>query len=276
LATTGPSTLSWFADWVEASAPVWAPQRISLSVARNTFTYSSRGNSRDIELTSDGAHFDVLTNGTGRPETALVALSRPRLHLTILGRPIEAGELELAFTWPQLLPGDEFPRAALSLAASDITSTLPAFTQLGRSVRRLRGNAILRGTWQDGPWALALAAWRDAGGTLDLQGFRLEWDGLAIDGDATWALDREMRPIGAGSFAILGLSSLIDALQRLGVLNARAAAGAKLAFSLLPSEGGKTAVAVSAQDGRLFIGPLPVARLAPVDTLSLDRALRPD
>lgn len=274
-ALRGSSTLSWHADWIEASAPLWAPQQIRVRVPRNLFTYSVRGASRDIQVISEAARFDVTANGSGRPETAVIALAQPRLHMNLLAQPIAARDLEIALTWPQLLPGEPFPRAAVSLAASEVTSALPHFAAIGRTIQSLRGNVVFRGTWDNQDWRRALVAWRDNGGTIDLQGLRLEWGNLKVDGDGTAALDRELRPIGAGALWVLGLPEFIDSLQRLGVVNARGAALFKLALSAMPSNGGKTQLPISAQDGRLYLGPVAVAPLWSLDSFSLDGVLRP-
>ncbi|MSO65162.1 MAG: DUF2125 domain-containing protein [Alphaproteobacteria bacterium] len=275
LALSQKHTLSWRADRVEAAAPVWASHRLSLRVANNSVTYSVAGNSRDIELINDGVAIEVTTNDRGQPQTIAATLRRPRLFVLLLGRPIDASYLEVSVRLPEVLPDDSTPQATLTVAAHDVSSTLPFFHQVDRAMQVARGTAIWRGAWNDPPGRQPLAAWRDAGGTIDLKDLRFEWGPLRLDGDGTLALDRELRPIGAGTITILGLNDFIDVLERLGAVSNRNAIAAKLAFNLLDRGSGKTLIPIAAQNGKLTIGPFTVAEVPSVESFSLDATLKP-
>jgi hypothetical protein len=113
-----------------------------------------------------------------------------------------------------------------------------------------------------------LAGWRDAGGTADLTRLQLAWGPLKLDGNATLAIDAQMRPLGAGTAKLQGLSPVLDRLAAKGQIRAQEASIAKIVLGLVsqPTASGASEVTVpiTAQDGKLFLGPVPVATLRPL------------
>lgn len=118
-----------------------------------------------------------------------------------------------------------------------------------------------------GPIA-SLAGWRDAGGTADFTRLQLAWGPLRLVGDATLALDAQMRPLGAGTAKLQGLAPVLDRLVAKGQIRAPEASIAKIVLGLLaqPTANGSLEVSVplTAQDGKLFLGPVAVATLRPL------------
>ena len=116
----------------------------------------------------------------------------------------------------------------------------------------------------------AIAAWRDAGGTLEVADLRLRWGPLGIESRGTIALDRAMRPIAALTADIIGYGDVIDALIMSNMIPLGDAFIAKVAFNMLaekPADGGPPvlrSVPVRAQDGTLFVGPVKVAKVPPL------------
>ncbi|MEQ8965749.1 MAG: DUF2125 domain-containing protein [Azospirillaceae bacterium] len=109
-----------------------------------------------------------------------------------------------------------------------------------------------------------LARWRDAGGTLTVDAARLDWGTLSLEMDGRIALDAELRPTGRLEARIEGAREVVEALVAAGVLRP-ADAGLILGFlGGLSAEDGATVVPVRMGDGWLALGPVPVARLAPV------------
>jgi hypothetical protein len=113
-----------------------------------------------------------------------------------------------------------------------------------------------------------LAGWRDAGGTADLARVQLAWGPLKLDGNATLALDGQMRPLGAGTAKLQGLSPMLDRLVAKGQVKAQEASIAKIVLGLLAQPaadgGSEVTVPITAQDGKLFLGPVAVATLRPL------------
>src|SRR5262249_13350901 len=109
-----------------------------------------------------------------------------------------------------------------------------------------------------------------AGGDVELRDIELAWGGLWLRGDATLALDRALQPQMVGSFAVANLGKVLDRLAAAGVLSTGAAASAQIMFAALavaPPDGGlpQVKLPLTVQDGALFMGPLQLAQLRPVD-----------
>lgn len=113
-----------------------------------------------------------------------------------------------------------------------------------------------------------LAAWRDAGGTIDLSRVVLVWGPVKLDGNATLALDGQMRLLGAGTAKVQGVTPLLDRLVSKGQVRPQDASVAKVVLGLLAKPtadgGSEITVPITAQDGKLFLGPAAVATLRPL------------
>ncbi len=113
-----------------------------------------------------------------------------------------------------------------------------------------------------------LAGWRDAGGTLELNQLALVWGPMKLDGSATLALDGQMRPLGAGTARLQGLNPVLDRLVAKGQIRAQDATIGKMVLGLLAQPaadgGSEVSVPITAQDGKLSLGPVPVATLRPL------------
>ncbi|MBU0724879.1 MAG: DUF2125 domain-containing protein [Alphaproteobacteria bacterium] len=111
----------------------------------------------------------------------------------------------------------------------------------------------------------ALAAWRDAGGTLEIRHVLLDWQPIRLEGDGTLALDRALQPIGAFSAEIEGHDKLLDGMAQMGLVRPDDARMGQVALGLLTREGrqGRPVLKapVSLQDGFVFLGPLRLARM---------------
>lgn len=119
----------------------------------------------------------------------------------------------------------------------------------------------------------ALEAWRADGGTVELTAARAVFPPMKADGDATLALDRDLQIIGAGSLRLTGVDAALahaaETVQRQGgpfkpkdVKQIRQIA----ALLTQPDPNGgppRLTLPFNAQNGRLFLGPLQVAKLPP-------------
>ncbi|MFB9969961.1 DUF2125 domain-containing protein [Pseudoroseomonas cervicalis] len=152
-----------------------------------------------------------------------VPLRAEALRLGPPGETLEVEQLD-----GTLLAGGD-PRAVL-LSASGLL--LPAPTPLGQRIEAATLDAALTGPLPSGPdLARRAAAWRDAGGALELRGLTLRWGGAAASAAATLALDAALQPAGAGTLRLAGAERLLEALVQSGSLAAR---NASLARALLP------------------------------------------
>ncbi len=136
---------------------------------------------------------------------------------------------------------------------------------LGDTVERLATTLAIKGTIPGGPRRQALAAWRDDGGTLELQSFALVWGKLTLDAKGTVALDAALQPLGALTATIRGYSEIIDALVATGDLKAGDAALVNVGLGLLakPAPDGQYQLdaPLTLQNGQAYLGPVRLARM---------------
>ncbi len=162
-------------------------------------------------------------------------------------------------------PADTFDVALTAERLSVPPTTAPGFPPV---IDRFDAVGQLSGALQRGNLRDALEAWRQSGGILDLSKVTLLWGGIDIAGDGTLTVDREFRPLAALSATVRGYDRIVDALAASGQLRTGDAGLAKFALAALSQKEGKNPpfikTSISAQDGRLTIGPVPVARLRPV------------
>jgi hypothetical protein len=122
----------------------------------------------------------------------------------------------------------------------------------------------MRGALPPGPLRQAAAAWRDSGGTVELDHLHLRWGETEITGSGTLALDSNLQPIGGFSGGVSGFDQLLSALVASGRLKASDARVARLALAMLAKAGpdGRPEISTSfaVQDGQMYLGP---AKLGP-------------
>lgn len=139
---------------------------------------------------------------------------------------------------------------------------------LGRDVARLAVAGQVLGAVRPGPAKAALAAWRDAGGTVRIDRAATEYGPLTVKGDGTLALDKAMQPIGAFAAHIEGLFETIDRLRDKGLIRSRDSVTAKVVLgAFMRKDGGRHAlnIAVTVQDRTVFVGPVALMSLPPVE-----------
>ncbi|MDJ0608457.1 MAG: DUF2125 domain-containing protein [Kiloniellales bacterium] len=144
---------------------------------------------------------------------------------------------------------------------------------LGQEIERLEIDATLKGRLEAGgraeDRAAALAAWRDAGGLVQVHRLVLTWGPLYAEGRGTLTLDPELRPSGKLRARFHGLDQLVDLLAEAGLIEAKQARAARGVLALLGvgvsrRGSGAMSMPVNLTRGRLYLGPLAVARLSPV------------
>jgi hypothetical protein len=153
--------------------------------------------------------------------------------------------------------------------------TLPTGTHLlteGPLIRIAAAGAVLgpmpQALIDQAPVDQALTAWRDAGGVVDLKSFAFAQGPLALTGNATVALDKNLQPEGAASLQAKGLAPTIDLLASEGMITQ----GDVLKFKAFvlgaqkPGADGQPEVAtgLSLQNGILSWGPFPITRVPEV------------
>ena len=242
-ALTGSARPWDFADW-----RLTAPQGLAADLA-------AAGARPPIKLATHVAQGTVSVAGGGAAS----------LWLRFQGLVAEAGgrvPIKAADVWITLPPTP--PRTdtepSLRLAVDLRQVRLPAAPPtMNGTIDDLAFGVTVKGVVPDGPLLQAVAAWRNAGGTIELDNLKLKWGGLGANATGTIALDRDLQPIGAFSGGIEGFGTILSALVKAGRLNAEQAALAQIALSALakPGPDGQPQITTSftIQNGKMYLGP---------------------
>lgn len=222
-------------------------RRLDYAVGHGRASYQVDPDGRLERLSAELGEVTLAEAARGRQ----LSLAQGELH----ARPAAAAQIELALKLEGLAVDPE------SLAPDE--RPLPAFgPEIALLAAELTVNAVPPPTGDARAW---LARWRDAGGDLDLQRFKLTWGEVDIEADGTLALDAELRPIGALTARVRGHEHLIDAALAAGQMRAGDAKTARSVLDILAQAGGGVlSVPLTLQDGLVSLGPVPLARLAPL------------
>lgn len=263
LGRTGDRTFSWRAEGFRATARPWSPRRVTITAPDNGVTYSARGNSRNVEMNAAALRLIVHLDEQNWPGAAEARFERPILRILGVRDDTAAAALDVRLT------GTPDGQGTVAFEAVDITSGQDLLQRLGGTVDRLKAAVDINGAWTPGPVDRQLDAWRLNGGTVDLHDTRLEFGSLVADIEGTLSLDDALRPLGALTATFLGLTEFIDRLQQSEIIRPRDAAAAKISINLLGerTESGRLRIPVTAQFGRLSVGPLNAGALPPLPEL---------
>lgn len=113
-----------------------------------------------------------------------------------------------------------------------------------------------------------LDAWRDTGGTLAISDLIVKWGPLDLTANGEVSLDRKNRPEGRLNARVTDFKGLVDAMTAEGLVKedeARIAlAGLILVSQFQGNRSDEVQVPIIMDKGRLYLGPLAVAKLAPL------------
>jgi hypothetical protein len=177
------------------------------------------------------------------------------------GAPVLVGSAHATLTVPPRRNTD----AMMGLAAGASQIKLPgAIAPMGDTIEELDFAATEKGSLASGKLADALAAWRDAGGKIELDNLRLKWGALDATATGTIGLDQELQPNAGFSGAIQGYDQILTALVQNGQMRATDAGFARIALTLLAKAGpdGKPEIRTTftIQNGQMFLGPAKLGR----------------
>jgi hypothetical protein len=158
----------------------------------------------------------------------------------------------------------------LTFAASVKDLTLPVVPQgLSPAIDDVDFGVSVMGAFSAGPLAQAATAWRDAGGTIELDHLHVRWGEMGINGAGTLALDNDLQPVGGFSGGVEGFDQLLTALVAAGRVKASDARVARLALAMLAKAGpdGRPEIATSftIQNGEMFLGPAKLGKAPRID-----------
>jgi len=194
-----------------------------------------------------------------------------KLWLTMRDVAVEAGERvqinsvrAIIRAPPRPSRGDSEPVLALAVDASRIKLPGP-IGPLGDTIDKLDFGATVKGVIPSGKLAAAAAAWRDAGGTIQLDNLSINWGALRATATGTIALDQELQAIGGFSGAVQGYDQILTALAQNGQIRATDAGLARIALTMLAKTGpdGKPEIRTvfTIQNGQMFLGPAKLGKV---------------
>lgn len=133
-------------------------------------------------------------------------------------------------------------------------------------IERLSGKSVLRGAIAYPFDRAALAAWRDDGGTLEIESLELAWGDLNAEATGSLSLDEAFRPIGAVTITVNDPAALLDKLVESGLVEAELARRVRPALVALGrSRGGEPIeLPLTLQEGRVLLSGIAIARTRPV------------
>ncbi len=252
-----PYTLS--SDLILAEAAPWNLQHWQASAPHGARLQSSLEESSVNAATLDGA---VALGGA--PGTVIDLAAHDLVGGTEMGR-IHISDAAARITLPDRPPANHRDTAFdLMLRLTGLTLPIRG-TPFGDTVAALSFSGSFKGTLPPGPLRQALAAWRDDGGTIELQESALRWGSLAVDANGTLALDAALQPIGAFTAVILDHDALIDAAVAAGEMRQGDASLVKTFLGLMAKSGPdgrkKLTLPLRLQNDRVFLGPAQIAEL---------------
>ena len=192
------------------------------------------------------------------------------LWLNLQDISVEAGAkvpISSAAAWVTLpaKPPQSHAAPALGIALDLRQVQLPSMTSvLNDTIEELALGITVKGAVPSGKLTQALAEWRDAGGTVELDNLHLDWGGVGANASGTIALDRELQPVGGFSGAIAGYDKILIGLVQSGRMRAADAGLARLALAMLAKAGpdGRPEIktAFTIQNGEMFLGPAKLGK----------------
>ena len=264
--TTSPSLAwSWRGTAIHGQASIWTPNVVSARL--NAKHQWQVRNERDADWSSLTLA-QATTNFTlsdGRLSQFIATLNDIQVAGSRLSKPVSITSIKLSANLENGAPDGPHYRFTGRVRQTDlpIAETFPIGSTLDQLAWALTAQAPL-------PSSLAfedIAAWRDDGGTVEIESLSVRWGTLTIDARGTLSLDDRNRPLAALSATVRGHRAAVDSLVQAGTLRPSEGAAAKIALSVFSksADNGGIVLPFTAQNGWLTAGPLRLLRVQPVD-----------
>ena len=262
--------LAWSAARLRGRAAVWSPLTIDLEApGRHGISLPVSSGIVNLDLLAGGATGALHLTTGGEAESFEAELTD--VEVSEFGGPVTTAErLRLDVGARASTSDNDTDGLPVDLWAEGLQ--LPengGGYPLGRDVERFQAALDVQGGAFSGPWPDAAVAWSAQGGVLQVSEFRLLWGPLDLSGEGALTLDPQRRPLGAFTARIVGYLETVDTLAKAGLIELGDASILKLGGMALTKESdsqGRPIVTIplTAQDGRLSVGPLPLFRLEPI------------
>lgn len=266
-----PESLTWNADRVVLRVTFSAPATLQLDAEGAQRLHVWEG--LDFQFTADRLHASLPLTRIEAP--GQVEFEARNLRASILLESDSFGTLTVAGLTARVeltaAEGSDAATARFSMGAAMVGLPPQLRWPLGPSIESLTVEGAIDGPLpRESGLAANAAAWRDGGGSAEIQKLAFVWGPLVVDASATLALDEQLQPMGAGSGKLIGYDAALDALSSNGVLSRSAVTAAKAVLSLLadtPTEGEASEVEVpmTLQHRTLSMRQIPLLRLPEID-----------
>ncbi|MBK8173803.1 MAG: DUF2125 domain-containing protein [Rhodospirillales bacterium] len=270
---------AWNSERVRLTLPIFAPPLMRLEfIGQQALDIATEDVQRSYAGTAESLTFDIVPSTSWLPNGRL-AVRTLALRDAANDDTLSLEQLDLTSTGDPAATTDE-ARSAYEAHVALEALHLPQVwaTPLGRDGQHVEIAAKLNGTLKAHPWPAALGEWRDGGGDIDITRLTIITGPTSLDGDGTFALDRDGQPIGAMTIRLQGYEAALDRLANENTIAPFSAATAKIllrsiARSELPGDAAGVAdepplsAPLSIQDGQLSLGPVPLLTLPPLHWL---------
>lgn len=267
-AVARPDGWLWEGPTLDGETPLWAPNRLRLTFpGLHRLSHPESGPSATVEAQADAAEAEARVQVDGEPESFRARITGLTLANEVSGSLAVA--LLSADYGPPGLGYDGKVKIPLQAEVSELLLPEALDRPFGRQVEQ---SSLLAELNRPPPWQWtpeALEVWRKSGGKMEVERFNIVWGSLQLEATGTITVDRELRPLGAFDARVVGLQESLDALAAAGAIPQDQVFALQLLLLALSSEtdaqGRKVLeVPLSFQQGRLFLGPIPLAELDPV------------
>jgi hypothetical protein len=241
---------------IEASARPWNFQSWAIDVPGGLAATAGPVETPRAKLTAQIVSGEILIDAESDIAVTL------DLHHPVFeaGERVSAREATISVAMPREPPRTHTERA-LSLAVEAHDLRMPKIPAPFRgAVDELAFDLMVLGPVPNLPPRQAAEAWRDAGGTIEVEKIAARSADLAVAGSGTFALDRELQPETAFSGSVQGYDTLVAGLTEAGILPPGGSMLARLGLSLLAKPGteGQPQIKTSftIQNGEMALGPI--------------------
>lgn len=241
---------------IEASAHPWDLQSWAVDAPAGLTAVAGSAGAPRARLTAQSVAGGVVL-GTDHDVAISLDLAHPVIEAS--GR-IAAREAVVSASVPQE-PPHSHDDATLSLGIEAYDLQMPKIpAPIGGTVDELAFDLTVLGPVPNLPPREAAAAWRDAGGTIEVEKISARAGDLAVAGSGTFALDSEMQPEAAFSGSVEGYDKLIAGLTQAGLLPLGSSVLAHVGLALMshPGADGQPQIKTSftIQNGAMMLGPI--------------------
>ncbi len=197
---------------------------------------------------------------------AVGATTSPGIGLAGGPAPVPA-TLAIGLLTGQIVLGDA---TKLTLSAEAIDLPPEMNWALGSHISSVAVDATVRGgVPPPGPLPAMFAAWRDAGGAVDVTHFALGWGPLGVAATGQAGFDEHLQPAGTADVHVIGYAKAVDALAKQHVISKDAALAATAVLTLMsraPQDGGAPEVQVplTLRNRMVLMGKTPLLRVPEV------------